>query len=106
MSGAPDPMAGLKDRFRARLAEERSLLASAAASGDSATLRSICHRIAGAGGMFGYGQLSALASRVEEAIDDDRPPGTLARLSADLLRLIDDVVAQDAEAFAATGQSR
>jgi HPt (histidine-containing phosphotransfer) domain-containing protein len=93
MTGA-DPMAALKLRFRARLAEERVLLADAAEAGDRARLRSICHRIAGAGGMFGYAKLSAIASRVEEALDAGVEGPALADLSADLTLLIDDAVAE------------
>ena len=88
-----DPMAALKVRFRARLAEERVLLEEAAEAGDAAAFRSICHRIAGAGGMFGYAELSALASRLEEEIDAGAEGPALAASSADLTRLIDEVVA-------------
>ncbi|HEX8579845.1 MAG TPA: Hpt domain-containing protein [Allosphingosinicella sp.] len=89
---AADPMAALKIRFRARLAEERVLLRDAAEAGDAAALRSICHRIAGAGGMFGYAELSALACRVEEEIDAGAEGPALAASTARLTGLIDEVL--------------
>jgi HPt (histidine-containing phosphotransfer) domain-containing protein len=62
-------MAELRTRFIARLAAEKVLLLTGAREGDRASLRAVCHRIAGAAGMFGYAALSASASQVEEAID-------------------------------------
>lgn len=88
-----DPMAALRLRFRARLAEERVLLRDAAEAGDAAALRAVCHRIAGAGGMFGYAELSALASRVEEEIDAGAEGPALAASTARLTSLIDEVLA-------------
>ena len=94
MTPASDPLEGLKSRFRDRLAGERALLAESEAGGEFEALRSICHRIAGAGGMFGFDELGALASRLEEAIDEGAPPSSIRGQTTDLLAAIDRVVGQ------------
>lgn len=62
-------MQDLRLRFCARLSGDVEALQAAAAAGDRAAIRAICHRMAGAGGMFGFAALSAAASEAEEAID-------------------------------------
>ena len=89
MTVAADPMEALRGRFRGRLSEERAVLAEAAAKSDRATLRAICHRIAGAGGMFGYGDLSDLASLIEEGLDGGAPCPALRTQVSELLAAID-----------------
>ena len=90
MTEAADPMAALRDRFRDRLADERPALEEAAERHDRATLRAICHRIAGSGGMFGYAELSRLASKIEEAVDEGYGCERLRDQLATLLAGIDE----------------
>jgi len=85
MSENPDPMEALRGRFLARLAAERQALAESAEHGDRVTLRAICHRIAGAGGMFGFPELSRLASEIEERIEAGVSVGEIAPSIAQLL---------------------
>jgi HPt (histidine-containing phosphotransfer) domain-containing protein len=90
MTADADPMEALRGRFRDRLAAERAALAEAVERSDRETFRAICHRIAGAGGMFGFADLSQLASRVEEAIDAGVACRDLREPVAQLLSDIDD----------------
>jgi HPt (histidine-containing phosphotransfer) domain-containing protein len=64
-----DIMQSLRLRFCSRLTEDIGALEAAAEAGDGAAIRAICHRMAGAGGMFGFADLSAAASEAEEAVD-------------------------------------
>ena len=94
VSSSPDPMEQLRARFRDRLGQERMALAQALREGDSGALRAICHRIAGAGGMFGYPNLSGRASDVEAAVDDGVPATELQMRTAALLSSIDEALAR------------
>jgi len=79
----------LRAAFRARLEGERRALRDAALRDDAATLRTIAHRLAGAGAVFGYPAISRAASAVDEA----EPGAELASLVDGLLAAIDDAVA-------------
>jgi HPt (histidine-containing phosphotransfer) domain-containing protein len=62
-------MAKLRERFVARSHVDRTGLTSAFAAGDRAELRRIAHSLSGAGGLFGFPIISALAAELEQAID-------------------------------------
>jgi chemotaxis protein histidine kinase CheA len=66
----------LREKFRARLSVYRDRLAEARSlytqgQGEEAVrrLRAVAHELAGAGGTFGYGELSDLATELEAAAD-------------------------------------
>ena len=82
-----DIMQDLRLRFCARLSGDIAALAAAAEAGDRQAIRGVCHRIAGAGGMFGFAALSAAASEAEEAIDGGQTPEMLAPHVARVLDL-------------------
>ena len=87
-----DIMQDLRARFCARLDGDIAALAAAAEAGDRATIRAICHRIAGAGGMFGFAPLSAAASQAEDAIDAAEPQEKLDRRVALVFELADEAM--------------
>lgn len=78
-----DPLAPLRDRFRARAVADRAELETLAA-GDptSAELRRLVHNLAGAAGTFGYGALSRAAIDVDDQMVSGLPadPTSLDRL--------------------------
>lgn len=79
-----DPLASLRERFRARCAED--LLAIRALSGDEARasmLGALCHKLAGVAGSFGRRDISQAASEIDVEISAGRWP-----VAAPLARLI------------------
>lgn len=84
MSGFDDRMTQLRARFVARAREDRSALQEVARRGDRARLREIAHSLAGNGGIFGFPEISAAASAVEDALDEDAPGEALDRLCRQL----------------------
>ena len=62
-----DPLAPLRERFRARLIDDLERLRGLRAStGKEAELRVLAHNLAGAAGTFGYPALSAVAVAVDD----------------------------------------
>jgi HPt (histidine-containing phosphotransfer) domain-containing protein len=92
MNTAPDPMEQLRGRFRGRLVADRLPLGEALQTGDRDALRFVCHRIAGAAGMFGYPALSARASEVECRVDEGAEADALESVTRQLLREIDEAL--------------
>ncbi|HZF95364.1 MAG TPA: Hpt domain-containing protein [Allosphingosinicella sp.] len=82
-----DIMQSLRLRFCARLTEDIAALQAAAEAGDRAAIRAVCHRMAGAGGMFGFADLSAAASEAEEAVDAGEAGDALSRRVGQVLDL-------------------
>lgn len=78
-----DPLAPLRDRFRARAAADRADL-EALARGDpsSAELRRLVHNLAGSAGTFGYDALSQAAIEIDDQMASGLPadPASLGRL--------------------------
>lgn len=70
MTGFDDRMARLRERFLARAGEDRLALLEASAAGDAAAVRRVVHGLAGAGGTFGFPEVSEAAQRVEDALDE------------------------------------
>ena len=81
-----DIMHSLRLRFCGRLTEDIGALQAASENGDRGAMRSVCHRMAGAGGMFGFADLSAAASEAEEAID---ARANLSRVQERIARVLD-----------------
>ena len=78
----------LRLRFRSRARDEHGLLAAALAAGDLGELRRLAHSLSGAGGIFGYPGISALAAALEGALDRAEPPApSAAALLAELEKL-------------------
>lgn len=78
-----DPLAALRERFRARVADDRAQLETLAAKdmqGDE--LRNLVHNLAGTAGMFGFLEVSAAAGEI-----DDQLAAGLATNAASLDRL-------------------
>lgn len=64
-----DPLAPLRERFRARVAGDRVELEALAAKdmhGDE--LRHLVHSLAGTAGMFGFSDLSVAASEIDDQL--------------------------------------
>lgn len=79
-----DALQALRTRFLARALEDRAVidrhLAGAALQPED--LRILAHRLAGAGGTFGFSQISQAAGEVEDAVLLRQDPAeALARLS-------------------------
>lgn len=70
-----DPLAPLRERFRARAAEDLTRL-TALVAGDLAAqeLQILTHNLAGAAGTFGYGPLSEAAMAIDDRYASDRLP--------------------------------
>ncbi len=66
-----DPLAPLREKFRARSAEDLTRLRTLLKAADASELRRLVHSVAGAAGTFGFPALSAAAI----AIDDDYAAG-------------------------------
>lgn len=77
-----DPLAPLRDRFRARAVADRAELEVVAADPTSDDLRRLVHNLAGAAGTFGYGPLSQAAVEIDDQMASGRPadPASLQRL--------------------------
>jgi len=77
-----DPLAPLRDRFRARAVTDRAELEVLAVDPTSDDLRRLVHNLAGAAGTFGYGPLSKAAVEVDDQMASGRPadPVSLHRL--------------------------
>lgn len=78
-----DPLAPIRDRFRARALADRGDL-ELLAKGDptSTDLRQLVHRLAGTAGMFGFGALSQAAVEIDDQMALGLPanPASLDRL--------------------------
>jgi CheY-like chemotaxis protein len=93
---AADPLEALRTAFVLRTDQERTELSrlhalSAASALPEPALAGICstaHRIAGAGGIFGFPELSKTASVLEETILADDPAATPVEITDALGRLI------------------
>lgn len=85
-----DPLAPLRKRFQARVEGDRVKLEALAAKGmHGDELRQLVHNLAGTAGMFGFSDLSAAASE----IDDQLATGmTTNATSLDRLRVSMDAV--------------
>jgi HPt (histidine-containing phosphotransfer) domain-containing protein len=78
-------MAALRERFRARAADDRASILAARDAGDLAEVGRLAHGLSGSGGVFGFPQLSADAQALENAIDAGAKPEDLAVLCDRLL---------------------
>ncbi|MFN3932130.1 MAG: Hpt domain-containing protein [Brevundimonas sp.] len=69
-----DPLAALRERFRARTVADRVEL-ERLAGGDPTgeDLRRLVHNLAGAAGTFGYGALSQAAAEIDDQMAAGRP---------------------------------
>jgi HPt (histidine-containing phosphotransfer) domain-containing protein len=63
-----DPLAALREKFLLRCASDAALLAEAGAGPPSEEARVAVHRLAGAAGVFGYHDLSALARTLDDQV--------------------------------------
>lgn len=82
-----DPLAPLRQRFRARAAEDLKALRRLAAEDlTHPELRRLAHNIAGAAGTFGFPSLSTAAARIDDILVEGATPGAaeLSELEAEL----------------------
>lgn len=86
---AKDRMARLRERFIARSRGDREALVAAFERQDREALRRLAHSLSGAGGIFGFPEVSRRAAELEQAIDRALPFDTLRELLAALLDEID-----------------
>ncbi len=70
-----DPLAPLRERFRARSAEDLVRLRALLDSEDTDELRRLAHSIAGAAGTFGFPTLSRAAAIIDDAFVAGHTPG-------------------------------
>lgn len=63
-------MAELRARFRGRIVLERARLLDLVQAGDlhGDAIRALAHNLAGAGGSFGYPEISRAAMRIDDAL--------------------------------------
>ena len=94
---AVDPFEALRNSFllradqdRVELAKLRTMLATGPLAEPALTaMRFTAHRLAGAGGVFGYSELSEAASALEETILAENPAATPVDIADAIGRLID-----------------
>jgi HPt (histidine-containing phosphotransfer) domain-containing protein len=91
VSDFDERLESLRRRFGRRAAEEREQLAAALEARDREAVRRISHGLAGSGGVFGHPELSAIAQKVEEAIDAGADEAAVATLSTRLIEELDAV---------------
>lgn len=68
-----DPLAPLRDRFRARAVADRAELEMLAGDPTGDDLRRLVHNLAGAAGTFGYGPLSQAAVEIDDQMASGLP---------------------------------
>lgn len=75
-------------KFRQRLEADRLTIAGLLDAGDGLALRPIVHRLAGAAGTFGFGEISDIAIELDDAAVAGKPfaLGGLTKLLAALAR--------------------
>ena len=86
-----DPLAPLRDRFRARaIADMAQLDLLAVGDPNSIELRRLVHNLAGTAGTFGYGPLSEAAIQIDDDMASGLPadPAKLRRLKERLDEVI------------------
>lgn len=93
-----DQLAALSDRFLRRLDDDAAVLSlhryaiksNSAAGAALAGIRSVAHSLAGAGGLFGFPNISDAAAALEEAVIVEREgSGTLAGVTSAIDLLLD-----------------
>lgn len=77
-------MAALRARFVAQAAAEADPIAAHAQAGQWDALGSICHRLAGRAGLFGFAAIGDMAREIDEAIEAGADGATLHRLACTL----------------------
>jgi HPt (histidine-containing phosphotransfer) domain-containing protein len=82
-------MARLKQRFVVRSAEDRMALLKAFDRGDREELRRLAHSLSGAGGIFGFADISQYAAQLEQGIDRGDPLDRLSELLSALAKEIE-----------------
>jgi len=83
-------IAALRERFVARMAAERVVIAAELARGGWGVVRDLCHGLSGLAGMFGLAPIGDAARAVEDAVDDGAPPEAVRELAEVLLALMKD----------------
>ena len=81
-------MSRLRDRFVERSRADRVALSTAFDADDRGELRRLAHSLSGAGGLFGFPQISARAAELEHAVDRNEPRD---RLLDHLRALLDEI---------------
>jgi HPt (histidine-containing phosphotransfer) domain-containing protein len=86
-----DPLAPLREKFLLRCASDAALLADAGAGPATEEVRLTVHRLAGAAGVFGYHEISALARTLDDQVHAEgrMQPADLQNLLAALQALQD-----------------
>ncbi len=94
MTGVEQQMAALRQRFLVRCRSDRAGLVAADASGDRAELKRLSHGLSGAGGIFGFPDVSRAASDLEKAVDANAGDPQLRGHLATLIERLDAAEAQ------------
>ena len=87
-------MAGLRAKYRTRLARESEALDVAEGARDREALLRIAHGLAGSAGTFGFPRISEAAQEAEAALDLGKPDPDVARavrrIRAEIASALDD----------------
>ena len=81
-------ISALRERFVARMATERVVIADELDRGGWGAVRDVCHGLSGLAAMFGLAPIGDAARAVEDAVDDGAPPEAIRALAAVLLALM------------------
>ena len=91
MSGPDQKMEMLRQRFHQRAASDRAEIAQALRQGDYPQLLRLAHGLAGIAAIFGYGEVSARASALEDGVEREFDREALAELGGALIEALDEV---------------
>jgi HPt (histidine-containing phosphotransfer) domain-containing protein len=85
---AADPDLGeLVEMFLEDIPDRVSTIESSQASGDLESLRRTAHQMKGAAGSYGYGDVTPIAARLEQAIDTGEPEAAIAQAALELVAI-------------------
>ena len=89
MTAFDDRLRELRQRFIDRSRSDRDALAAALAADDRPELQRLGHSLAGAGGLFGFPEISDAGQRLEDALDEGAATEDVQAAGEALLRRLE-----------------
>ena len=89
MTAFDDRLRELRQRFIDRSRLDRDLLTTALATNDHPEMQRLAHSLAGAGGLFGFPEISDAGQRLEDALDENADAGDVRAAGEALLRQLE-----------------
>ena len=89
MTAFDDRLRELRQRFIDRSRSDRDSLVAALAADDRLELQRLAHSLAGAGGLFGFPEISDAGQRLEDALDESAEAVEVLAAGEALLRKLE-----------------